>query len=117
MSQERVLPSNVSVYARSPTFTSQNVPEKFLASHDLESGSLSTVPDKLLGDHDLKKGTWGLLHVESGAVSYFLSSTSELVETVTNESEFVIFPEEKHYIEVSDDAVFFIKFLREPRES
>lgn len=111
---KRVLPEGVESYARTPTFTSKSVPEGLLEQHEMESGTLQhrNVPDKLLNDHDLKAGTWGQLTVVNGQVQYFLAGADSAFATVTSAAPFVILPEESHYIQVSDDVIFYVEFFR-----
>jgi len=89
---KRSLPSTVTCYAQSPTFTHE------------------TVPESLLQSHNLKPGTWGLLRVERGTITFFIEEQREAVDTVEAGTTFVILPEERHHIQVSDDARFFIEF-------
>lgn len=112
MPDERKLPDEVSYYAESPIFTSENIPKEFLTSHDMSNGSLVTVPNKLLDVHNLKAGTWGTLNVRAGNVDYFLAEHKEPQVKLGAGDKHVILPEEKHFIEVSQDAVFQIKFYK-----
>lgn len=89
---KRVLPSTVTSYAQSPTFTHE------------------TVPESLLKCHNLKSGTWGHLRVEEGEITFYLDEEAEPVGIVRAGETFVILPEERHYIRVSNDARFFIEF-------
>ena len=119
MTTLRRIPPTVIPYAKSPIFNSGNVPEHLLSTHnvsihDLEESSV-TVPNKLLDVHDLKAGTWGRLNVKSGKIDYYLEDGDKLLAQLKSGDTFVILPEEKHYIDISDDAVFFIEFLRELR--
>lgn len=94
MSNARMLPAHVAPYAETPVFTSD------------------TVPSKLLSHHDLKPGTWGLMHVKRGAVRFFVEDGDEPVAVLNKDDTFVILPEERHYIKVSNDVKFYIEFLK-----
>lgn len=85
------LPDSVEPYARSPLFTAQSVPQK------------------LLSTHDLKVGAWGRLNVTRGTVKYFITGRDES-HLITAPEIHIIPPQERHYIEPSDDAEFFIEF-------
>lgn len=119
MASLRTLPSSVIPYAKSPVFNSGNIPEHLLSTHDvsihdLDNNSIA-VPRKLLDVHDLKAGTWGRLNIKSGEVNYFLAGDEKPYVRLKKGDSFIILPEEKHYIDISDDAVFFIEFLRKPK--
>lgn len=114
MNISRELPKNFVTNRRTPTFTSQNVPKAFMSEHDMKSGSIRTVPEQLLNVHDLKSGTWGLLNVVEGKVNYFLAGEKSPIARLSTGDKWVVLPEEKHFIEVSDDVVFFIEFYRHP---
>lgn len=92
------LPIGIEPYARSPLFTAQSVPQKLLASHDL------------------KVETWGRLNVLQGTVKYFITGQDES-HLITAPEIHIIPPQEKHYIEPSDDAEFFIEFCAAKRAS
>ncbi len=119
MTTLRTLPSTVKPYAKSPVFNSGNIPQHLLSTHDVSVHGLDessiTVPGKLLDVHDLKAGTWGRLNVKSGEIDYFLDGEDKPLAHLKTGDTFIILPEEKHYIDISDDAVFFIEFLREPK--
>ena len=119
MTSLRTLPPTVKSYAKSPVFNSGNVPEHLLSTHDVSIHDLDKnsviVPNKLLNVHDLKAGTWGRLNVKSGKIDYYLEGRAKPLAHLKPGDTFVILPEEKHYIDISDDAVFYIEFLREPK--
>lgn len=94
MTSARTLPASVAPYAETPVFT------------------LDTVPSKLLSHHDLKPGTWGLMHVKEGTVQFFVEDVGEPVTILNKCDTFVILPEERHYIKVSDDVKFYVEFLK-----
>lgn len=89
---ERVLPSDVKPYAKSPVFTSE------------------TVPDNLTSDHSLKAGTWGLLTVEHGDVTFFTKGQDLPVARLGTGDTFVIHPQEIHFVSLTEGAVFFVEF-------
>lgn len=90
------LPEDIVPYARSPQF------------------SASTLPEKLKKAHDLKAGAWGRLNILAGTVTYFTIGQTDTVE-LSDTDTFIIPPEEKHYIAVSDDAELFIEFCAAPK--
>ena len=94
MTEPRNLPDHVKPYSQSPVFTA------------------ATVPEKLLGHHNLKPGTWGLMHVEKGNVQFFVENKKDPIAKLNASDKFVIVPEERHYIKVSDDAQLFIEFWK-----
>jgi len=91
---KRTLPVHVTAYARSKEFDATSVPDKFL-SH-----------------HDLKAGTWGRLQVMAGGVTFFTEGEDEPLAVLRSVDELVICPEERHYVQLSDDAVFFVEFYK-----
>ena len=91
---KRVLPDGISSYSKSPEFTSD------------------TVPDNLLTHHSLKSGTWGCLNVSAGQVTYFSDVADDPPLIARAGEAIVIYPEERHFVEVSGDAVFFIEFYK-----
>ena len=109
----RVLPSNVESYAQTPIFTAKSIPQALLEKHKMATGThkYREVPEKLLNDHDIKAGTWGRLTVINGSVDYFLEGQTVPLTTVLPESPLVILPEESHFINISDDAIFFVEFF------
>ncbi len=92
MTEKRVLPAHVQPYAKTPVFTAD------------------TVPSRLLSHHDLKSGTWGLLHVEKGTVRFFVEDDKEPTAILNEGAPFVILPEERHYVQLSDNAAFYVAF-------
>ncbi len=94
MTEPRRLPEDVKPYSQSPIFTAE------------------TVPEKLLGHHNLKPGTWGLMHVEKGNVQFFVEDQQDPIAKLNAQDRFVIVPEERHYIKVSEDARLYIEFWK-----
>ena len=90
----REIPDHVKAYGKSPIFSAQ------------------TVPAKLLDYHDVKSGTWGRLNVQAGEVRYFVVGNEEPLATLHAGEFWAILPEEKHYIQVSEDTVFFVEFCK-----
>ena len=91
------LPEGVVPYGRSPQFLAKSLPEKLKKAHDL------------------KAGTWGRLNVIAGTVNYFTLGQPGFIVLFSGD-KFVIQPQEKHYIAVSDDAELFIEFCAAPKE-
>jgi len=52
----------------------------------------------------------GLLKVEQGEVRFFSEDNTCALAMLHAGETFVILPEERHYIEVSNDAVFYVEF-------
>lgn len=94
LSENRVIPDNVKPYAKSPLFNSK------------------TVPDKLLQHHNLKEGTWGLLNVCQGSISFYVDNDGIPQSVLYSGDKYVILPVEFHYINISDDAEFYIEFYK-----
>lgn len=97
MLNERFIPEDAEPYAKSPLFNSK------------------TVPDKLLHHHDLKGGTWGKLYVQKGKIDFFLGDDTSPLSVLYENDSHVILPIENHYIQVSDDAEFYIEFYKQPK--
>ncbi len=94
MSVNRSLPEGVEKYGQSPHFTAGKVPESLKQAHST------------------KDGTYARLVVTAGEVQYFLVGEKTPVSTITAGDKFVILPTEEHFIQVTDDAEFFLEFCR-----
>jgi tellurite resistance-related uncharacterized protein len=89
------LPTNVTSYKRTPNFTQ------------------ATVPRGLLKDHSTKAGTWGVLTVLSGALYYHITLTqSSQSYALAVDVAGIIVPEQKHYIELTGEAEYYLEFYR-----
>ncbi len=89
------LPDNVRAYKKTPVF-----------SHE-------SVPAGLLKDHSTKADTWGVLHVEQGALIYIVTEPGYEEECVISAgSTAIIAPEHKHYVALQEDVSFYIEFYR-----
>lgn len=91
------LPVGLSAYKRTPLFTE------------------TTVPAGLLRDHSTKEGTWGLIHVESGCLRYFVTDPDRPPSTadLTRESSLgLIEPTILHRVEPVGPVAFWVEFLR-----
>jgi len=97
MTEQRSLPDDVEPNGKTPLFTTE------------------TVPDKILNHHDLQAGTWGLLTVEAGTVRFFRQGDEEPLAVIPSGENFVIVPEEVHYVRLSEDASFFVTFYKRPK--
>ena len=94
MGTARTLPSGVELHSKTGIFTAE------------------TVPDKLKSAHSLKAGTWGFLIVNRGQVRYFRENKAEPLTIMTDDEPFLIVPEDKHYVRLSDDAEFYLEFYK-----
>jgi tellurite methyltransferase len=86
------LPSNVSVYNKTPIFTEK------------------TVPKALLKNHNTKAGTWGLLTALKGEIEYFIEDQEKV--TLSTKLQGIIEPEITHYIKPIGEVSFFIEFCK-----
>ncbi|MBL6598481.1 MAG: DUF1971 domain-containing protein [Alphaproteobacteria bacterium] len=89
----KALPSTVSPYQRTKTFTQD------------------TVPKGLLGDHNTKAGVWGVITVLEGRLEYVIPSTEETVilDPVTLG---IVEPEVRHHVTPLGEVAFFVEFYR-----
>ena len=94
MNLKRNIPPDVTPYFKTAAFTAE------------------TVPEKLKKAHGTKVGTWGRINVNRGEVSYFLEGEDRPLARVTAGETFVILPEERHYVRLSDDAEFFVELCK-----
>ena len=87
------LPSTVSPYQRTKTFTQD------------------TVPKGLLSDHNTKAGVWGVITVLDGRLAYVIPSTEETVilDAVTPG---IVEPEVRHHETPLGEVSFFVEFYR-----
>lgn len=94
MSSALNIPKIATCYARSPDFNRE------------------TVPEKLLSEHNLKAGTWGKLIVAKGEVRYFNAGSDTPDAIILGKQTHTIPTQQLHFIQVSDDAEFYIEFWR-----
>lgn len=94
MSQLRELPKGVEPYAQSPLFKAGEVPESLQKSHRT------------------KKGTYARLVVKAGTVTYYVTGQDLPVASIGVGDDFIILPDEEHFVKVTDDAEFFLEFCR-----
>ena len=90
------LPSAVEIYKRSPDFTFTSTPEAFRS------------------EHKTKQGTWGRIIVAAGNVAFHIPA-DKAVHRLTPDVPGIIEPEVMHFVDPSEDAVFFVEFLRAPK--
>ena len=88
------LPDNVTAYKRTPTFDE------------------STLPGALRNDHATKAGVWGLIHVESGRLSYQISDTGAAIELAAGDMTGVIEPQVRHRVTPVGHVRFYVEFYR-----
>jgi tellurite resistance-related uncharacterized protein len=75
---------------------------------------VDTTPKGLRKTHDLKPGVWGQIVVEQGRVSYVLEDDEGLTFVLTPERHGVVAPTRPHHVEPSEEARFYVRFLRAP---
>lgn len=89
-------------YKRTPTFTE------------------TSIPAGLLGEHSTKEGVWGLIHVLSGQLRYYITDArregSEQLITPTSEPGLVV-PTLVHRVEPVGKVEFFVEFWRAPQSA
>ena len=91
------LPAGLKAYKRTATF------------------SEDTIPPGLLSDHATKDGTWGLIHVEAGALRYAITDPRRppSVQILTPEGRpGVVEPTILHRVEPAGPVRFHVEFLR-----
>lgn len=88
------LPAGLEAYARSPEFTSDNLPAKLQASHAT------------------KAGTWGLLHVLEGKILYRLEAPRSGEKLAAAGETVVIESEVPHRVEFLEPGRMFVEFYR-----
>lgn len=87
------LPPGVVPYARSPEFTEETVPVKFLE------------------DHATKPGVWGVIHVLEGRL-HFRDAAQGAETLLTGGQTQIIAPEERHAVRPEGPTRFFVEFHR-----
>jgi tellurite resistance-related uncharacterized protein len=91
------VPQGLESYSRTPTFTEE------------------TVPAALCRDHSTKEGSWGLIHVESGALRYRVTDPGRIPTSrdLAPETEpGVVEPTILHQVEPLGPVRFHVEFLR-----
>ncbi|MEM1380623.1 MAG: DUF1971 domain-containing protein [Pseudomonadota bacterium] len=91
---DRQMPEGVAAYSKTQEFTQMSVPKA------------------ITGAHNTKPGVWGALNVTAGEVRYFLEGAAKPLAVVGAGETFVIKPEEWHFVQLTDDAKFFVEFYR-----
>ena len=87
------LPTAVTPYKRTPTYTE------------------TSVPAGLLNEHSTKVGTWGLICVLSGSLRYEITSTGECYVLSTSVPG-IIEPTVQHRVQAMGEVQFYVEFYR-----
>jgi len=87
------LPSGLTAYKRTPTFTEH------------------TVPKGLLRDHNTKAGVWGQIHVESGLLKYVIPPRDH-TQLLSPGNIGTVEPEVRHHIAPVGPVTFYVEFWR-----
>lgn len=91
------LPTGLTAYKRTPTFTE------------------ASIPAGLLRDHSTKDGTWGLIHVEDGRLRYVVTDPRrEGAEHILSADgkPGIVEPTILHFVEPLGPVRFHVEFLR-----
>lgn len=93
------LPSGLSPYKRTPTFTE------------------ATIPAGLRSDHSTKDGVWGLIHVEDGELRYVVTDprrgpSETILSTAT--APRVVEPTIVHHVDPIGSVRFHVEFWKTP---
>jgi len=88
------LPADLEAYARSPLFTSEDLPSMLRARHSM------------------KPGVWGLIHVQEGRILFQLEAPYQGEQQAAAGENVVIEPEVFHHVEFVEPGSFFIEFYR-----
>ena len=91
-------PDDAVVYRRTPDFDETGIPRGMTA------------------DHSTRAGVWGRIHVESGALLYWIEPPLERELRIDAPGSAVIVPEVRHRIAAEGEVRFFIEFGRVPVE-
>jgi tellurite resistance-related uncharacterized protein len=89
----KTLPTTVTSYQRTKTFTQD------------------TVPKGLLADHATKAGTWGVITVTEGRLEYVIPSEDETV-ILDSETPGIVEPDVSHHVKPLGPVSFFVEFYR-----
>ncbi len=87
------MPSGLTAYKRTPTFTEQSVPKG------------------LLEDHNTKAGVWGQIHVESGKLMYIIPSRDQ-TKLLSPGDVGTVEPEMRHHVTPVGPVKFYVEFWR-----
>jgi len=106
--------SRVGVELECPLCDRFEVPAGFVAYKRTADFTATTTPAGLRADHATKPGVWGKIHVVAGSLRYFVEPplARELVLDPSHPG--IVVPEVRHRVAPSDDARFFVEFLRAP---
>lgn len=89
----KTLPTTVTPYQRTKTFTA------------------ASVPKGLLADHKTKAGTWGVITVVEGRLEYVIPSTDETI-ILDPDTPGIVEPEVPHHVTPIGAVSFFVEFHR-----
>ena len=87
------LPSAVTPYKKTGIFTSDNVPTPFLK------------------EHSTAEGTWGVLNVSKGSLTFCDDEAGKECH-LTEASQTVIAPKQKHHLKLNGYVEFYVEFYR-----
>lgn len=87
------IPSNVTVYKKTPIF------------------SEASVPKGLLKDHTTKDGVWGAIVILDGELEYNIQESKEIIRLDTRHHG-VVEPMVKHHISLLGPVKFYVAFYR-----
>ena len=90
----KVLPENVTAYARTATFSAR------------------TVPEKLLKSHRTKAGTWAKIVILEGSLRYRILEPEMREFDLSPDRHGVVEPQAPHEIEALGDVRFYVEFYR-----
>lgn len=90
----RALPDGSDLIGASPSFDTQNL------------------PDKLLSDHRLAAGVFGRLTVAAGSLKFISALPEEPERQLSAGQSHIILPEEPHRVEPGEGMQFQIEFFR-----
>ncbi|HET6536494.1 MAG TPA: DUF1971 domain-containing protein [Sphingopyxis sp.] len=88
-------------YKRTPDFTETNIPQGLLA------------------EHSTKEGVWGLIHVEAGALRYWITDQRREASEhrlTPQDAPGVVEPTILHRVEALGPVRFHVEFLRLPSD-
>lgn len=89
----KTLPEGLTAYSRTPEFTETRIPRG------------------LLREHSTKAGVWGRIVIESGALTYRIIESGEVVE-LSPRLHGVVEPEVLHEVSPRGKVRFWVEFLK-----
>ena len=90
------------------------LPEGFVAYKRTPEFDAVSIPQGLQKNHSTKAGVWGVIHVLSGQVFYYLDGLDGRRLVLDPDHPGIVVPEVLHHVEADGSVRFFVEFRHQP---